>query len=246
MSREQSVYQLLSGNIPERYLRNLGTIGIAGQLALLNSRVAVVGAGGLGGLTIELLARQGVGYLTVVDGDCFACHNLNRQILATEHTLGMNKALTSVSRVAEINPEVKVAAVSEMLTADNAAEILSGVDVIIDALDSISSRRILFQTAQELKIPLVHAAIAGFTGRVSTILPGDHGASALFARPTESDHGIESVLGNPTVTPAVAAALQVQEAVKLITGMGTPLRRQMLYFDLEYNVFEIIQLSGKE
>ena len=107
MSREQSVAQLLAGNMPERYLRNLGTIGIAGQLALLNARVAVVGAGGLGGLVIELLARQGVGHLTVVDGDCFACHNLNRQILATEHTLGMNKALTAVSRVAEINPEYK-------------------------------------------------------------------------------------------------------------------------------------------
>ena len=132
MSREQSVAQLLAGNMPERYLRNLGTIGIAGQLALLNARVAVVGAGGLGGLVIELLARQGVGHLTVVDGDCFACHNLNRQILATEHTLGMNKALTAVSRVAEINPDVQVTTVPEMLTSDNAEEILSGADVIVD------------------------------------------------------------------------------------------------------------------
>ncbi|MHC1758428.1 MAG: ThiF family adenylyltransferase [Negativicutes bacterium] len=246
MSRDQSVAQLFTGNMPERYQRNLGTIGIDGQLALLNSRVAIVGAGGLGGLVIELLARQGVGYLTVVDGDCFTCHNLNRQILATEHTLGMNKAMAAVSRVAEINPDVQVAAVPEMLTADNAAEILSGADVIVDALDLISSRRILFQTAQEMKVPLVHAAIAGFTGQVSTILPGDHEISALFARPSESDHGIESVLGNPAVTPAVAAALQVQETVKLITGVGKPLHRQLLYFDLEYNVFEIIQLSGKE
>ena len=246
MSREQFVAQLLAGIMPERYLRNLGTIGIAGQLALLNARVAVVGAGGLGGLVIELLARQGVGHLTVVDGDCFACHNLNRQILATEHTLGMNKALTAVSRVAEINPDVQVTTVPEMLTSDNAEEILSGADVIVDALDSISARRILFRTAQELKIPLVHAAIAGFTGQVSTILPGDQGVSSIFDRLTESDHGIESVLGNPAVTPAVAAALQVQETVKLITGVGKTLSRQMLYFDLEYNVFEIIQLSEKE
>ena len=246
MSREQSEAQLLAGNMPERYWRNLGTIGIAGQLALLHSRVAIVGAGGLGGLVIELLARQGVGQLTVVDGDCFTCHNLNRQILATAHTLGMNKAMAAVSRVAEINPDVQVAAVPEMLTSDNAEEILSGADVIVDALDSISARRILFRTGQELKIPLVHAAIAGFTGQVSTILPGDQGVSSILDRPTESDHGIESVLGNPAVTPAVAAALQVQETVKLITGVGKPLSRQMLYFDLEYNVFEIIQLSGKE
>ena len=246
MSRDQSVAQLLAGNMPERYLRNLGTIGIAGQLALLNARVAVVGAGGLGGMAIELLARQGIGYLTVVDGDCFACHNLNRQILATEHTLGMNKALTAVSRVAEINPDVQVTTVPEMLTSDNAEEILSGADVIVDALDSISARRILFRTGQELKIPLVHAAIAGFTGQVSTILPGDHGVSSIFARPTESDHGIELVLGNPAVTPAVAAALQVQETVKLITGVGKPLSQQLLYFDLEHNVFQTIQLLEKE
>ena len=246
MNRDQSLAQLLAGDMPERYLRNLGTLGIAGQLALLKARVAVVGVGGLGGLAIELLARQGIGYLTVVDGDFFTCHNLNRQILATAHTLGMNKAIAAVSRVAEINPDVQVTAVPEMLTSDNAAEILSGVDVIVDALDSISSRRILFQTAQQMVVPLVHAAIAGFTGQVSTILPGDHGVSSIFARPNESDHGIESILGNPAVTPAVAAALQVQETVKLITGVGKPLSRQMLYFDLEYNLFEIIQLGEKE
>lgn len=243
MTIERSLTELQSGRMPERYLRNMGTIGIAGQIRLLRAKVAVVGAGGLGGLVIELLARQGVGHLVIIDGDCFACHNLNRQILATERTLGMNKAMAAVSRVAEINPEVQVTAIPQMLDSTNASKLLSGVDVIVDALDTISSRRMLLLTAQKLQIPLVHAAIAGFIGQVSTVLPGDRGVPALFARQTESDHGIESSLGNPAATPAVAAALQAQETVKLITGVGQPLSSHLLYFDLEYNLFEKIRLD---
>ena len=242
MASEDSLSQLNSGIMPERYRRNLGTIGIAGQMRLLNAKVAVVGAGGLGGHVIELLARQGVGHLTVFDGDCFAGHNLNRQVLATEKTLGMNKALAAAARVSEINPDVHVTAVSHMLESSGASEWLSEMDVVVDALDTISSRRMLLQAAREVRIPLVHAAIAGFTGQVATVLPDDTAIAALFARQTDSDRGIESVLGNPATTPAVAAALQSQEVVKLITGIGQPLSSKLLYFDLEYNLFEIIQM----
>ena len=246
MAKMDSLSELMSGKMPERYLRNLGTIGIAGQLRLLRSKVAVVGAGGLGGHVIELLSRQGIGHLLVMDGDSFACHNLNRQILATELTLGMNKATVAAIRVAAINPDVEVSAVPRMLDAANAAAVLAGMDVIVDALDSISSRQVLLQVAQELRIPLVHAAIAGFTGQVATVLPGEKGIPALFARSTDSDRGIETLLGNPAATPALAAALQVQEVVKLITGVGQPLSGQLLYFDLEYNLFETIQLKRGE
>lgn len=238
-----SLSELKAGRMPERYIRNLGTIGTAGQIRLLNAKVAIIGAGGLGGHIIELLARQGVGQLLVIDGDRFACHNLNRQILATEGTLGMNKAEAAAARVSEVNPEVLVQAVPYMLDASNAQELLPAMDVIVDALDTLSCRRMLLRLAQELRIPLVHAAIAGFTGQIATILPDDPGFQALFARETETDRGIESLLGNPATTPAMAAALQAQEVVKLITGVGQPLSGQMLYFDLEYNIFEKIQLT---
>lgn len=246
MAKMDSLSQLMSGKMPERYLRNLGTIGIAGQLRLLRSKVAVIGAGGLGGHVIELLARQGIGHLLVMDGDSFVCHNLNRQILATELTLGMNKAVAAASRVAAVNSDVEVSAVPQMLDAGNAPALLAGMDVIVDALDTISSRHVLLQAARELHIPLVHAAIAGFTGQVATVLPGETGIPALFARSTDSDRGVETLLGNPAATPAFAAALQVQEVVKLITGVGQPLRGQLLYFDLAYNLFETIQMERGE
>ena len=245
MAREETLAELTAGRMPQRYLRNAGTIGIAGQLRLLRAKVAIIGAGGLGGHVVELLARQGVGCLVVIDGDCFTRHNLNRQILATEENLGQNKAVVAAARVAAINPDVEVIAVPEMMTETNPSRWLSGSDVIVDALDSMQTRRILFRTAQELAIPLVHAAIAGYTGQVTTIIPGDTRLAELFSPQTGSDAGIETRLGNPAATPALAAALQVQEAVKLITGIGQTLSGRLLYFDLEYNLFELIDMMGR-
>ena len=96
----------------DRYDRNLGTIGLAGQEKLAAAKVAVIGAGGLGGLVIELLARMGVGYLRIIDGDTFAAHNLNRQLLATENNLNQGKAQAAVARVAAINSDVTAEAVT--------------------------------------------------------------------------------------------------------------------------------------
>ena len=245
MAREETLAELTAGRMPQRYLRNAGTIGVAGQLRLLRAKVAVIGAGGLGGHVVELLARQGVGCLLVMDGDCFTRHNLNRQILATEENLGQNKAVAAAARVAAINSDVEVIAVPELLTSTNGSRWLAGSDVIVDALDSLNSRRILFQAAQTLAIPVVHGAIAGFTGQVATVFPGDAETSDLLFRQTGSDAGIETRLGNPAATPALAAALQAQETVKLITGIGQTLSGRLLYFDLEYNLFEIIDMTGR-
>lgn len=244
MGRPESLAALMACEMPERYRRNLGTIGTGGQLRLLNSKVAVVGAGGLGGHIIELLARQGVGFLRIIDGDSFAVHNLNRQILATEHNTGVNKALAGVGRIAEINSDVLAEAVPQMLVEGNALELLSGMDVLVDALDNLSSRRILVRTAHLLGIPLIHAAIAGFTGQVTTILPSDSDMAKKLFSNTDSDKGIELVLGNPAATPAIAAAIQAQEVVKLLTGVGETLSGRLLYFDTEYNLFEIFQINS--
>lgn len=246
MKADDSLALLMSGRMPERYLRNLGTIGIPGQLKLLKAKVAVIGAGGLGGYVIELLARQGVGHLVIVDGDRFAIHNLNRQLLATEQAIGRNKAVVAASRVAEINPDVQVTVISQVMRKENAAQCLSGVNVAVDALDSIQSRRLLAGTACEMRIPWVYAAIGGFTGQISTILPEDTGLRRFLEHPAGVNSGAERQLGTPAVTPALAAALQAQETVKLITGIGQTLSRRMLYFDLESNLFEFIELQNDE
>lgn len=243
MAREDSLTWLARGEVPERYLRNIGTIGIEGQKRLLEARVAVVGAGGLGGNVIELLARQGIGFLRIIDGDTFARHNLNRQLLATERTLGMNKATVAAARVAEVNSDVKVDAVPAMFDENNGAGLLAGMDVVVDALDSIHCRLLLGRVARELGIPLVHAAIAGLTGQVKTILPDGPGLEKIYGTLNGRNEGVEAVLGNPSATPALAAALQVQEVVKLLTGIGKPLIDELLYFDAEFNIYELLNLG---
>jgi|SRR5271157_747744 len=243
MAREDSLALLARGEIPERYLRNIGTIGIDGQKRLLESRVAVVGAGGLGGNIIELLARQGVGFMRIIDGDSFALHNLNRQLLATERTIGMNKAVVAAARVAEINSDVEAHAVPEIFNENNAVELLSGMDVVVDALDSINSRLLLCRMAQKLRIPLVYAAIAGFTGQVGTILTSGPGLEKIYRKANCSDKGIEVILGNPAATPALAGAIQAQEVLKLLTGIGETINHKLLYFDTELNIYELLNLE---
>jgi molybdopterin-synthase adenylyltransferase len=242
MAREDSLALLARGEIPERYRRNIGTIGTDGQKRLLEARVAIVGAGGLGGTIIELLARQGVGFMRIIDDDSFTLHNLNRQLLATERTVGMNKAVVAATRVAEVNSDVETHAVPAMFNEDNALELLSGMDVVVDALDSINLRLLLCRIAQKLKIPLVHAAIAGFTGQVGTILPTGPGLEKLYKTTSGLDKGIETVLGNPAATAALAAAIQAQEVVKLMTGMGETISHKLLYFDTELNIYELLNL----
>lgn len=243
MTWQGSVNLLENGEVPARYLRNIGTIGIAGQLRLLKAKVAIIGAGGLGGHNIELLSRQGVGYLRIIDGDCFADHNLNRQLLATEKNLGENKALAATRRVAEINSDVHTEAIPQMLTADNGEELLSGMDIVVDALDTISSRLLVSKMTAKLGIPLVHGAIAGFTGQVTTILPGDSGLEKIYKMTTGNDKGIELALGNPAITPALAATIQAQEVIKFLTGTGELLHKQLFYFDTELNIFEIFKIE---
>ncbi|HDQ71840.1 MAG TPA: hypothetical protein ENN19_07055, partial [Chloroflexi bacterium] len=120
--------------VPWRYLRNLGTLGVAGQIKLLQSTVAIVGQGGLGGYVSEALARTGVGRLAVIDGDVFAEHNLNRQLLSAERNLGLSKVEAARRRIAQINSAVEVIAHETMLTAENLPRLLEGVDVVVDAL----------------------------------------------------------------------------------------------------------------
>jgi len=243
VTRKYSVELLEHGEVPERYLRNIGTIGIKGQLALLQAKVAIVGAGGLGGNSIELLARQGIGYLRIIDGDCFAAHNLNRQLLATEGNIGVNKSLAAVRRVAEINSDVYAEGVAQMLNEENAEKLLCGMDIVVDALDTISSRLLVSRVTRRLGIPLVHGAIAGFTGQVTTLLPGDIGLEKIYKVKARADKGIEMTLGNPATTPALAATIQVQEVVKLLTGIGELLQKKLFYFDTEFNIFEILTIE---
>lgn len=230
--RELEIAALEEGIIPERYQRSIGTVGIEGQIRLLKSSVGVVGAGGLGGLVVELLARMGVGSLVVVDNDRFSDSNLNRQILSTEANLGKSKAEAAARRAVEINGAIEARAVAQRGDALNLVSFLHGCDLALDCLDNLSSRFALEQACAELKIPLVHAAIAGFVGQLAVIEPGRPLFASIYGAVSESDRGAEAFLGNPAATPAVLAALQVNEAVKILAGLKGVLRHKLLIVDL--------------
>jgi molybdopterin/thiamine biosynthesis adenylyltransferase len=220
--------------LPGRYQRNRSMISIQQQLSLLRSRVAVFGCGGLGGFIIEELARLGVGQITVVDPDVFKEHNLNRQLLCTRELLGSKKVDAAALRVAAINPAVRVQPFALAFDQDSSAELLQGVTVAADALDSIGVRLELAAACHKRHIPLVHGAIAGWSGHVAVQYPGEDILQHLYGA-KRTDHGVERRLGNPSFTPAVIASLEVAEIVKILLGME-PLRpRRYLAVDL-YNL----------
>ena len=233
---------LENGVVPMRYLRNMGTVGMEGQLKLLRSTVAVCGAGGLGGTVIELLARQGVGHLVIIDNGRFVENNLNRQIMSDEGVLRKSKVKVAAGRVRRINSAVEVKALNTYIDDCSVDELLTGADAVVDALDSLDTRLVVEAACRRFKIPFVHGAIAGFGGQLMTVLPGDKGLAAIYG-PGQEAHGIEAITGNPPATPAIIAAWEVQEVVKLITGIGTPLRNRLLLLDFTDGSLEEINLA---
>jgi molybdopterin-synthase adenylyltransferase len=227
---------LKKGFYPYRYIRNLDAISPEEQLKLAESKIAVIGAGGLGGNVILLLARVGIGFLAVVDQDVFDETNLNRQALCNANTLGMPKANAAVSIVGAINPGVKVIPHRIKLDALNCERILAGSDVIVDALDNVPDRFLLEGAARKLGIPLVHGTLAGFEGWIMTIFPGDPGLRNIYGS-NEAKHidreSPQAVLGVPGVTPFLIAAFQAMEVLKILLGRGNIFRDRMIHIDLE-------------
>ena len=215
----------------ERYSRNLGAITREEQGILLSKGVCIVGCGGLGGWLIEYMARIGVGHLTVVDGDRFDRTNLNRQLLSSEENIGCSKAAEAKKRLAAINPTVEVSAVEAFLTEDSAASILAGHDLVLDALDSIPTRLLLQHICAEEQIPLIHGAVEGWFGQVTTVLPGDNTLSRLYPVCVAT----ETAPATLSFAPAFIASLQAAEAVKLLLGREPALRNKVLFADLLQN-----------
>jgi len=228
-----------------RYSRNICTLSGEECLAVKDLSICVIGCGGLGGYIIEMLGRLGIGHITAVDGDVFDETNLNRQLLATESLIGRGKAEIAGERMAEVNSEVELKVVPEFLTEENACRIIAGHDLVMDALDNISSRLILEEACSREKIPLVHGAIAGWYGQVAVVMPGNHFLKKLYTGSgCGGEHGAENrgsevEMGNPSFTPAIVAGIQVSEGIKLLLKKGETLVGKMLTIDLERHDFEV-------
>jgi molybdopterin/thiamine biosynthesis adenylyltransferase len=230
------------GILPARYQRNREALSVKDQFTLFRSSVAVVGCGGLGGYVVEELARLGVGRLVVIDPDVFEEHNLNRQLFSSPANLGQAKVQAAAARVNEINPAVTLVPLQAALSAESGTGLLDGCQVAVDALDTIKVRLELADVCAGLNIPLVHGAIAGWYGHVTTQFPGDDTLQSIY-RSWKTGKGVEQTLGNPSFTPALVASLEVAEVCKLLTGQGTPLRWRQLMIDLFSMEIHVINLS---
>ena len=151
-SREIEISALQNNIIPERYQRNLGVISPSEQAKLLQSKVSIIGAGGLGGTVLELLARMGIGKLIIADKDIIVDSNLNRQILSTENNLGKSKTEFAVKRVKEIDSSIEIVGYSVFINSDNVKKVIEGAEVAVDALDNLPSRFVLQKACRDLKI----------------------------------------------------------------------------------------------
>ena len=240
--------------MPTRYIgdgywelisRQMSIVTRSQQERFKEAKIAVIGCGGIGGQTIEMLARMGVGQLNLVDEDAFDLSNLNRQTLASIK-----------EKVRLINPYVKVNCFEETVTKENVDKIIGECDIVIDALDNVKTRVIVSRAAENKKIPFIHGAIHGTLGQI-TVFSADKDINyeTMFNLPSKGKNLTEDVLddlssvtsGAPPVigpTPNLIGCLEAMEAFKIMTGVGKVTQApEILTFDLldltSFNVNEI-------
>ena len=178
---------------------------------MFDKKVLVAGCGGLGGYIIEMLLRLGVREITAVDGDVFDESNMNRQIYATRYTIGKNKAEIAAQRALEINPEIKINAITQFIDQDNVDSIVHECDIAIDALDNIESRKLLAASCSKYGIPMVYGAIGDFTAQAAVIYPGDKLLEELYNSKAQK-------LNTVSFVPPFCASMQLSLAYSLLRG----------------------------
>src|SRR6059058_5740523 len=232
---EVEVPKSLTKEQRERYSRHIlvPEIGLEGQTKLLEAKVLLLGAGGLGSPTALYLAAAGVGTLGIVDDDEVDLSNLQRQVIHTTDGIGTPKVDSAEESITAINPDVEVVKYPVRLDASNIVEIIQGYDVIVDGLDNFPTRYLLNDASVRLDIPVVSAAILGFDGQLSVFKPHDGPCyRCLFPEPPPAELapscGANGVLG---VLPGTMGLLQATEVVKLVIGEGDPLIGRLLLYD---------------
>jgi len=236
---------LEAGIVPEHYSRNQKSLSNNDQLKLLRSHVAIIGLGGLGGTVTEILARIGIGRLTLVDGDRFDESNLNRQLLSSPAHLGQSKAETAHSRVREINPAVEAHPVPDFFREDNGQAILQGAHLAIDCLDTIPDRFVLEAACRKVSIPLVSAAIGGSSGQAAVIFPGDQGLKGIYGAPEKArKKGVEASVGTLSFGAVYMAAVECAEAVTILLGNPSELRNRLFLAEVADHTTELFALPG--
>jgi molybdopterin/thiamine biosynthesis adenylyltransferase/rhodanese-related sulfurtransferase len=232
---ETVVPRKLTQEQKERYSRHIlvPEIGLEGQLKMLDAKVLLLGAGGLGSPTALYLAAAGIGTLGLVDDDVVDASNLQRQVIHSTATIGTPKTESARKAIEALNPDVNVVEHNGRLTSDNVIELLSQYDVIVDGADNFPTRYLLNDASVRPNKPVVSASILAFDGQISTFVPHEGPCyRCLYPTPPPPELapscGAAGVLG---MLPGVMGLMQSLEVFKLVTGAGEPLMGRLLLFE---------------
>ncbi len=240
----------LTAEDKERYSRHLllPEVGEAGQLKLKDSKVLLIGAGGLGSPCAYYLAAAGVGIIGLVDHDVVDRSNLQRQIIHTEARVGTSKVASARESIEELNPGVKVVGYETRLDASNVDEIFSAYDVIVDGTDNLPTRYLVNDACVKLGKPNVHAAVYRFEGQLTVFWPGHPENPSgcyrcMFPNPPDPGSAPScSEIGVLGILPGVMGLLQATEVLKVLLNIGKPLLGKMLYYDALNTTFNEFKL----
>ena len=219
-----------------RYARHLVLKGFGGaaQQKLRTARMLVVGAGGLGSPAIAYLAAAGIGHLGIVDPDTVSLSNLQRQVVHTTASIGTGKAESAGAFAGALNPHVGLDLHAEAISEANADHLVNAADIVLDGTDNLVTRRIVAGACERLSKPLVSGAVSMFSGQVTVFAPHLGGPAHAALYPDEaSDDALPSCEANGILGPVtgVIGTLMAMEAIKLATGVGTPLIGRLLVYD---------------
>ncbi len=229
----------------DRYARHLimDQVGPVGQRKLMNGKVLVVGAGGLGSPVLLYLAAAGVGTLGIVDFDQVDLSNLQRQIIHGTSDVGRPKVESAADRLADVNPNVTVVKHEEPLTSENAFAIISQYDIVVNGADNFATRYLVNDACYLLEKPLVDGSIFLFEGQITTFLPGQGCYRCLYPSPPPpgmvpscAEAGVLGAL------PGTVGGVQATEALKLLLEIGEPLKNRLLLYDALAMEFRIVKI----
>src|SRR4030043_339664 len=222
----------------------LNELGWKGQRKLAKSKVAVVGVGGLGTVSSLYLDLAGVGYVRLIDQDTVETPNLHRQILFNIDDLHYPKVEVAAERLKKLNPLLEAEPVSENVNASNVETLLAGVDLVVDGLDNMFTRYLLNRTCVKLGVPYVFGAAIGLEGNLSVFAPPETGClECLMPSLSDADLLKCDTRGVVGATPGIIGAMQALEAIKVLTGIGSPLKGKLMVCDFSDMYFTTVDTS---
>ena len=222
-----------------RYSRQIfiDEVGVAGQREIIKAKVLVIGAGGLGSPVIQYLAAAGVGNLAAADFDTVALHNLNRQLIHSEESVGTAKVHSAAQFVRRLNSQIKFQAICEKIDCSNAEKLLSSYDLIIDGSDNFATRYLINDTCQKLGKPLVYGSVLGFRGQVAVFgYKKSRYLRDIFPEPPAAEDSPDcDGLGVLGPLPGIVGSMMADLALKIIIGLPVPINQLTLIDTLHWN-----------